>query len=84
MCEGCGHDNPLTSAEKIRLGIYDRDDAILSDILSLVNLEISPEAISTWTEQQCQEAENWACKVYLKASDNQVKVPRKPQFLEGK
>jgi hypothetical protein len=61
---------------------YFRDDLILSDILSLVSISVSPEVISGWTDSNCEEAEEWAACMYLKASDNYgVKIPKEPKFL---
>lgn len=60
-----------------------RDDSVLVDILSLVGVEVTEEIVSTWTDSQCNEAENWACKLALKASDHSyIRVPKKPTFLE--
>jgi hypothetical protein len=59
-----------------------RDDSVLVDILSLVDVHVSEEIVSTWTDVQCDLAETWACRLHLKASDNSyVRVPKKPEFL---
>lgn len=60
-----------------------RDDSVLVDILSLVEVFVTEEVVSTWTDEQCELAEDWACKLHLKASDNKyIRVPEKPKFLE--
>ena len=60
-----------------------RDDSVLVDILSLVSVVVTEEIVSTWTDEQCEQAETWACKLHLKASDNKyIRVPKKPEFLE--
>ena len=38
-------------------------------------------AMRKWTPEQRAEAEKWAGLSYLRASDNNVKVPPKPSFL---
>lgn len=59
-----------------------RDDSVLVDILSLVDVHVSEEIVSTWTDEQCELAETWACKVHLKASDNKyIRIPSKPEYL---
>lgn len=60
-----------------------RDDSVLVDILSLVDVTVTEEEVSTWTDLQCLLAENWASKYYLRASDNLVKVPNRPKFLDS-
>ncbi len=60
-----------------------RDDSVLVDILSLVSVTVTEEIVSTWTDSQCEEAEDWACKLALKASDNlYIRVPKQPEFLK--
>ena len=59
-----------------------RDDSVLVDILSLVDIIVTEEIVSTWTDVQCELAETWAAKYYLRASDNIVRVPKQPEFLE--
>lgn len=58
-----------------------RDDSVLVDILSLVGVIVTDEIVSTWTDAQCELAESWAAKYYLRASDNIVRVPKRPEFL---
>jgi hypothetical protein len=61
---------------------YLRDDEVLSDILSLVSVIVSPQVISTWTDSNCQDAEEWAACTYCKVSDHyNTKVPKEPKFL---
>jgi hypothetical protein len=60
-----------------------RDNSVLVDILSLVSVVVTEEVVSTWTDVQYDQAETWACKLHLKASDNKyIRVPKKPVFLE--
>lgn len=58
-----------------------RDDSVLVDILSLVDVIVTEGVVSTWTDTQCELAETWAAKYYLRASDNIVRVPKRPDFL---
>lgn len=53
----------------------------LRDLLSLVGVDVDHNAISRWTVEQMCEANKWATKSYLKASDNNVRVPKRPKFL---
>jgi hypothetical protein len=59
-----------------------KGDSVLVDILSLVEVFVSEEIVSAWTDEQCELAEDWASRYYLRASDNIIKVPKKPEFLE--
>jgi hypothetical protein len=62
---------------------YLRDDIVLSDILCLVGVEVTPEVIATWSDDDCEEIEHWASSTYLRASDNYgVKIPPEPKFLQ--
>lgn len=53
----------------------------ISDLLSLVDVKITPEKIETWTLKQQRDVENWAAKTYLKASDNNIWIPPKPIII---
>ena len=57
--------------------IYHRDDQVLSAILSLMNIEISPEIIATWSDDDCQQAEDWASSDF-----NDDIVFAEPEFLQ--
>ena len=62
--------------------IWTRDGEALQSLLLLVEVECSTDAIKSWTDQQCQLAEDWASAVHLMASDNDdVEVPPRPAFL---
>jgi hypothetical protein len=60
-----------------------RDNNRTRNCLSLVSdTKASMELIATWTDKQCQEAEEWALAVHLNASDNDdVVVPPRPVFI---
>jgi hypothetical protein len=55
---------------------------VLSDILLLVGVQVPPEQVARWSDGQRLDAERWASAVHLDASDNTVKVPPKPEFLQ--
>lgn len=56
----------------------------VQDVLCLVLEEFpSVEEISSWTQEQRDEAYKWAAYCHLEASDNNVPVVKKPIFLEG-
>lgn len=64
-------------------GPYKRDDMAVHLALLLTSLDDVPvEEIAKWTDEQCQQAEEWAHAVHLHASDNdEVIVPPKPECL---
>lgn len=70
-------------AEYQRLLMWDGFNAkVVSDTLALVGYEVSAEVIKgTWDLKRYFDAYVWASREYLRASDNPVVVPRKPQFL---
>lgn len=59
---------------------WTRDDDATYDTLLLVSgHDVPREAISTWSDEQCQQAEAWAVAAHLYASDNHdVDVPPMP------
>jgi hypothetical protein len=57
-------------------------DQVLSDLLLLVNVTVTPEQLASWTREQREQAANWAGLVHLDASDNDVGVPERPAFLD--
>jgi hypothetical protein len=58
---------------------YSRDR--IGELLSLVDVEIPGELIDAWSQEQIMEAGDWATRSYLRASDNNVRVPERPNFL---
>lgn len=56
-------------------------DQGLVDMLSLVCVTVPPERPAQWTQEQREQALNWAVAVHLDASDNDVTVPPRPEFL---
>ena len=61
--------------------VWESDSEILSDLLILVGVDVPVAIVTRWTKKQREEAEKWAAKTHLKASDNNVRVPPKPLFL---
>lgn len=56
--------------------------SVLVDILSLVEVYVTEDIVSTWTEDQLLKAELWACRLHLKAGDHRyIRVPKMPEFL---
>lgn len=55
--------------------------AVLRDLLLLVGVDVSLEVVEMWTYAERQAAEKWAASVHLAASDNDVEVGAKPDFL---
>jgi hypothetical protein len=58
-----------------------RNDRVLADLLSLVEVTVSPATVNTWTDKQYDQAEQWAAATHLSASDNDVSIPQRPAFL---
>jgi hypothetical protein len=57
------------------------DEETLSDILALVGYDASPEEIHEWPLDRRVEAEVWAARVHLRASDNPIRVPPRPEWM---
>ena len=57
------------------------DISVLVDMLALVSVYALPEEVEAWTVAQRNQAESWAAAVHLDASDNEVEVPPRPDFL---
>lgn len=55
---------------------------ILQDILKLIDEDVPLCVIETWSARERECVETWAEKVYLKASDNNVRVPPVPDVLK--
>jgi hypothetical protein len=60
---------------------YVLDGQGLADMLSLVCVTVPPAQLAAWTSEQREQAINWAVAVHLDASDNDVTVPPRPEFL---
>lgn len=79
-CKHCDH-NANAEPEPKAMASWKRDDYWLADALELVDVSISPLTIKGWTDAQCQQAEDWAAAVHFAASDNDVEIPPRPDFL---
>jgi len=56
---------------------------VISDILGLVGVIVTPKHVMGWTPVQRVRAERWAAASYLQASDNDgIVVPEMPKFLK--
>lgn len=53
----------------------------LADLLSLVGIFVTVKQLRDHTQEELAEMEKWAVKTHLKASDNNVRVPPRPQTL---
>lgn len=56
------------------------DDALV-DLLGLVMQQPDKLPIGDWTQEQKEEAADWADAVHLHASDNPVAVPERPDCI---
>lgn len=54
---------------------------VLVDLLSLVGVTVTEDDVAGWHPAQRNEAQTWAILTHLSASDNDVRVPAKPDFL---
>lgn len=58
------------------------DEATYCTLLLIGGHNVSPDAIASWSDEQCQQAEQWAMAIHLQASDNvDVEVPRTPDCV---
>lgn len=54
----------------------------LQKMLWLVDERVPIGELKDWTEEMRAIAEDWACRVHLRASDNvTVRVPQRPKFI---
>lgn len=61
---------------------WKRNNRILYDLLTLViEHSVSHYVVRSWSDKAAYEAENWAVRMHLRASDNIVSVPPVPDFL---
>jgi len=56
---------------------------IIADMLGLVGIDVEASDVAQWTKVQQEQAEKYAAKAHLRASDNNVRVPTMPAFLKG-
>ncbi|QDF95164.1 hypothetical protein CJ010_00645 [Azoarcus sp. DD4] len=63
--------------------VWSRCDERTYTTLLLVGGHCVPEqVVSTWSDKQCMEAEEWALSVHLSASDNDgIEVPPMPEHV---
>lgn len=54
---------------------------IVRDMLLLSGIDVPEAIIETWTPSQRYEAQVWAAKAHLQASDNPVKAGPMPDFI---
>jgi hypothetical protein len=64
---------------------WNRDNEALVDVFAIAgDRELTLETAQAWTDQQCQEAEEWAWALHFRASDNpHVKVPPMPAHVQA-
>lgn len=53
------------------------------DVIALAGLVVPVEDIKKWSQEEIDRAVEWAGAVHLDASDNDVDVPPKPEFLNN-
>lgn len=58
------------------------DEATYHTLLLVSGHAVTPDVIASWSDEQCQQAEQWAMAIHLQASDNDgVEVPRTPECV---
>jgi hypothetical protein len=56
---------------------------VVRDLLLLVGIKVKlVEMREDWSGPDVEAAEKWAGAVYLRASDNNVRIPPRPQILK--
>lgn len=61
---------------------WKRDNFVTSCRLAMVAIEVEPDVIAGWSDEQVQQAELWAISASYHASDNDdVIFPPRPEFL---
>ena len=71
----------VLSVPKTDLGDPVQLAAAASDLLAMVDTYVKPETVITWSADQLDAAKEWAIATHLRASDNDVEVPKRPNFL---
>lgn len=54
---------------------------IIETALLCVGIEIPKAILNSWTNHQTEQAFNWASRLHLAASDNNIRIPPKPDFI---
>lgn len=58
------------------------NEATYHTLLLVSGHNVSLDAVASWSDEQCQQAEQWALAIHLQASDNDgVEVPRTPECV---
>lgn len=60
---------------------WQRDDEATIDLLELAGILAPTQVVHSWTDEQCQQAEEWAAARHFRASDNAVRVPPVPAHV---
>lgn len=51
-------------------------------VLMLTEADVTEEEVEAWTPEMREEAEKWAAASHLEASDNDIDVPPRPDFIK--
>jgi hypothetical protein len=63
---------------------YQRDDEMLSELLSLVGMEVPVKDIIAWKESDCEAVENWVVIVHCATSSYEhFFAGKKPEILDS-
>ncbi|KAF0205515.1 MAG: hypothetical protein FD173_958 [Gallionellaceae bacterium] len=58
------------------------EDMTFHILLMISGHNVTKDAIESWSDEQCKQAEEWAICIHLKASDNDdVEVPKVPECI---
>jgi hypothetical protein len=73
--------SPVSGSRKTDRPYVSSRREVLRDMLLLVCYEVPQAVIDGWSNEWCWQAEKWAGRTHLRASDNYVRVPPLPTFL---
>lgn len=59
------------------------DAEVLVDVLGLIDETIPLEIVASWSESERDEVFKWASAIYLRASDNHVRIPKTPSVIDA-
>lgn len=56
------------------------DNRIIRDILLIASCRVTLKEIESWSPERKEKIVKWAAACHLRASDNNVRVPKRPRF----
>lgn len=56
------------------------DAKTVQDMLTLVSCRVTLKEIKSWSPERRERIEKWVSACHLRASDNNVRIPKRPRF----